>query len=147
MKNELMPYEEAAILSWSRKERFNDGFCCFSTLKELLQTFFNSGLEDSGLNSRYNMLKTYVENTSLIGLILWGKYRFRYPYLQKKKYSNLIYNYTNINNIEIPLTIQSICIHLIDDYFRKEEIVKLCRETPNYHIYIKPALENFNNKC
>ena len=39
------------------------------------------------------------------------------------------------DNKRIELTVKSICIYLITDYIKKENVEELCTKTPNFNIY------------
>ena len=113
--------EELLVSSkWFWKNKFGKKFSCEDSLKELYNTFFNDNLSNINLFQKYNLLKTYIFETELIGLIIWGKYYYNGDCL--------IYDYKNI-----PLTIKNISITLLDNYFGKKEIIKLCKEISVYN--------------
>ena len=127
--------QEAAILVFSRKNRFLDGYNIFNELKELLKMFFgdSSELIKNGLAKHYIDLKTYVEENNLIGLILWGSDANNFS--DKEEY---ISTYVTQNDSVIKLQISNICQILLSEYFVDEEYINtLCERTPNFDIYYK----------
>lgn len=73
-----------------------------------------------GLAKQYNKLKEYIIENKLIGIVLWGT--------DINNIDREIIKYTNVKNIEINLTINSICQYLIKEYI-KDEIDELCKKS------------------
>ena len=122
-------YENAAVLSFKRKERFIEGYNCHTELIIILNKFFGSRphleCEDGGLIKAYKDLKKYVVEKNLIGHILAG--------MNMK--NTLINNYTTITFDKIELTIPSICRYLIKEYFTQDEVINMCKQYSNFNLY------------
>lgn len=132
----LSKKQEASILCFTRKGRFISNYYPESELKDLLLTFFGNSekIHKTGLKDQYNLLKDYVEKNNIIGLILYG------ANINNIKESNQhINHYTQLNNNTVELTINSICIVLLKEYFdynnNQSYIDSLCEKTPNFEIY------------
>jgi hypothetical protein len=123
---------EAAILCFTRKQRFVGGYDVNEHLLSLLSRFFSDSmlLHKEGLQKYYNLLKKEVIEKKLIGLILYGTNI-------NDEHNSVINLYTTVNNTQIELTIKSICIFLVRDYIKKENVDDLCVSSPNFHIYYK----------
>ena len=128
--------QNAAVTSFVRKSRFIGNYFPENELKNLLLCFFGKReiIHNTGLKVQYNLLKDHVEKNNLIGLILFG------ANMNNIKDSNQhINHYTQINNINIELTMTSICIALLTEYFdynnNQSYIDSLCKKTPNFEIY------------
>jgi len=139
MPNVITPEENAAMLVFSRTERFVGGYSCLEELKNILVSLFNNKkLEDTGLKNIYEQLKNEIITNNNIGLFLIGKHKYRISDKYKKiNINDTLYKYIDQNNNIMNLTIHSICYYLIEDYFRKNEILELCKKTPNFKIYYK----------
>ena len=106
--------QNAAVTSFVRKSRFIGNYYPESELKNILLTFFGNSekIHKTGLKDQYNLLKDYVEKNNIIGLILFG------ANMNNIKDSNQHINYyTQINNNNVELTVTSICIVLLTEYF------------------------------
>ena len=128
--------QNAAVTSFVRKSRFIGNYYPESELKNILLTFFGNSekIHKTGLKDQYNLLKDYVEKNNIIGLILFG------ANMNNIKDSNQHINYyTQINNNNVELTVTSICIVLLTEYFdynnNQSYIDSLCKKTPNFEIY------------
>lgn len=134
-KNIISPEEDAAILCWTRKERFISGYYIQENLKSILLKYFNTEYaHKNGLEHIYTNLVEHIKTFNLIGLFLWGYYK-----LDDSK-DEIILKYKQQNGNIINLTINSICTHLLktNDRFSNEELISLCKRTPNFEIYYKP---------
>ena len=129
--------QNSAVTCFVRKSRFIGNYNPESELKDILLTFFGNSkkIHNTGLKEQYNLLKHYVEKNNLIGLILFG------ANMNNIKDSNQHINYyTQLNNNNIELTISSICIVLLNEYFdynNQSYIDSLCKKTSNFDIYYK----------
>ena len=128
--------QNAAVTSFVRKSRFIGNYYPESELKNILLTFFGNSekIHKTGLKDQYNLLKDYVEKNNIIGLILFG------ANMNNIKDSNQHINYyTQINNNNVELTVTSICIVLLTEYFdynnNQSYIDSLCKKTQNFEIY------------
>ena len=124
--------QEAAIMCFLRKQRFIGGYCIDQNILELVNSFFQDlkSLHKYGLKIHYNKLKDLVIKNHLIGLVLYG------ANLDKNK-DVIINTYTTQDQNKIVLTIKSICINLINDFIKKENLDELCEKSPNFKIYYK----------
>lgn len=132
----LSKKQEASVLCFTRKSRFISNYYPESELKNILLTFFGNSekIHKTGLKDQYNLLKDYVEKNNIIGLILFG------ANMNNIKDSNQHINYyTQINNNNVELTVTSICIVLLTEYFdynnNQSYIDSLCKKTQNFEIY------------
>ena len=124
--------QEAAILCFKRKQRFVEGYDINQHLSSFLNIFFGdlNVLYKDGLQKHYSLLKEKVISNNLIGLILYGT-NIDDPY-------NKVLNvYETANGSYLTLNIKNICIYLIKDYIKKENVDDLCVKSPNFHIYYK----------
>ena len=122
-----MKYQDAAIMVWNRKARFVEGFYPNDEINEVISLFFGNKEinEKNGLKAQYILLKKYVIDNKIIGLILLGKDN-----------NNFINDYlTNDNNL-IQITTEKVCNILLSEYFNKDEIKKECYRTPNIEIFL-----------
>tara|TARA_Y100000590_G_scaffold470537_1_gene666131 strand:- start:25 stop:480 length:456 start_codon:yes stop_codon:yes gene_type:complete len=121
--------EYASSLCFTRAERFVEGLYVRDELINLCKKYFGNCniLMKNGLVKQYNKLKEEVVNKNLIGLILVG--------LNLKDI--VIDEYLTLNQEIIELTVKSISVYLIKEYFTKEEVVEMCKKTPNFNIYYK----------
>ena len=131
--------ETAAMLVFKRKERFIWDYDVVKLLRELLLKYFGNidDLNKYGLVKYFKALQVFVEDHKLIGLILIGT-----------DLNNVSHDMAGINKyvtttgVVINLTVSSITQRLVTDYIKRENIEKLCRETPTFEIYYN----NHNNK-
>ena len=125
MPNVITPEENAAMLVFSRTERFVGGYSCLEELKNILVSLFNNKkLEDTGLKNIYQQLKNEIITNNNIGLFLIGKHKHRISDKYKKiNINDTLYKYIDQNNNSMNLTIHSICYYLIEDFFSKNEIL------------------------
>ena len=123
---------EAAIMCFLRKQRFVGGYCIDQNILELVSSYFQDlkSLHKYGLKIHYEKLKKTVIDNKIIGLILYG------ANLDKNK-DVIINTYTTQDQKKIVLTIKSICINLINDFIKKENLDGLCEKSPNFKIYYK----------
>lgn len=132
--------ETVAMIFYKRKERFVEGYNYLEELKELLLKYFGNqtNLEIFGLAKYYNELQKDVEENKLIGLILLGT-QTDTDNNNNNISEQLIFvnNYTTKSGDKIKLTLGSITQHLINDYIKKDNIKRLCCETPNFQLYYK----------
>ena len=122
-----MEYQDAAIMAWKRKSRFIEGFYPTDEINEVISLFFGNQEinKKNGLKAQYILLKKYVIDNKMIGLILLGKTN-----------NNFINDYlTNDNNL-IQITTEKVCNILLSEYFNKDEIKKECYRTPNIEIFL-----------
>ena len=123
--------EKAAMTAIQRKERFVDGYSPEIELRNLLVKYFGDlqSLHKFGLVKHFKELQSEVEEKKLIGLILLGTDVNFIP-----DDVSLINKYETIHGQIIRLTISSITQRLITDYIKKENVKKMCMETPNFEI-------------
>ena len=121
---------ESAKMVFIRKQRFIDGYSIDEQIEQLLLYYFGdiNKLQQDGLVKYYHLLKQYVIENKIIGLILYGKD------ISKDK---IIIPYITNKNKTIHLTIQSICNCLLTEYFDNDTILDLCKDTPGFDIYYK----------
>ena len=133
--------EEAAITAIRRTGRFVDGYYPEIELRKLLVKHFGDlqSLHKFGLVKHFKDLQSEVEEKKLIGLILLGTDVNFIP-----DDMALINKYETIHGQLIRLTISSITQRLITDYIKKENVKKLCMETPNFKIYYKKDSKRTN---
>ena len=133
------PYEflnkkqKAAVLVFSRKSRFVTGYNINEHLRETLLKFFGNenSLIETGLVSQYNLLKNYVEENNLIGLILYGA-NVNNVNTELQHISKYLTKDKKIINLEVT----TLCERLLNEYFVDEEYINtLCEKTPNFEIY------------
>ena len=126
---EFNPVEEAARLCFLRAQRFIEGFYVENEITEFYHKFFgNTGRNQKfGLVNLYKNMKQDIIKQKKIGLILIGA----------NLDNILIDQYPTVNNTIIDLTVKSISRVLLREHFTREEIDRLCRETPNFNIYYK----------
>lgn len=138
--------ETVAMICYKRKERFVEGYNYLEELKELVLKYFGNqtNLEIFGLAKYYNELQRDVEENKLIGLILLGTQTDTDTDTDNDNNNNniseqlnFVNNYTTKSGDKIKLTLASITQHLINDYIKKDNIKRLCCETPNFHLYYK----------
>ena len=124
--------QEAAIMCFLRKQRFIGGYCIDQNILELVSSYFQDlkSLHKYGLKIHYEKLKKTVIDNNIIGVILYG------ANLDKNK-DVIINTYTTQDQKKIVLTIKSICINLINDFIKKENLDGLCEKSPNFKIYYK----------
>lgn len=134
--------EEAAITAIRRTGRFVDGYYPDTELRNLLVKHFGNlqSLHKFGLVKHFKDLQSEVEEKKLIGLILLGTDVNFIP-----DDVALINKYSTIHGQLIRLTISSITQRLITDYIKKENVKKLCMETPNFEIYYKKDSKRTNS--
>ena len=134
--------EEAAITAIRRTGRFVDGYYPEIELRKLLVKHFGDlqSLHKFGLVKHFKDLQSEVEEKKLIGLILLGTDVNFIP-----DDMALINKYETIHGQLIRLTISSITQRLITDYIKKENVKKLCMETPNFEIYYKKDSKRTNS--
>lgn len=122
-----MEYQDAAVMVWKRKARFIEGFCPKDEINEVISLFFGNKEinEIKGLKAQYRLLKNYVIDNKIIGLILLGKNN-----------NNLINDYLTVDNNLIQITTEKVCNILLSEYFNDDEIKKECYRTPNIEIYL-----------
>ena len=134
--------EEAAITAIRRTGRFVDGYYPDIELRNLLVKHFGNlqSLHKFGLVKHFKDLQSEVEEKKLIGLILLGTDVNFIP-----DDVALINKYETIHGQLIRLTISSITQRLITDYIKKENVKKLCMETPNFEIYYKKDSKRTNS--
>ena len=122
--------EAAAIFCFKRAGRFVEGYDIDQELTELLTLYFGdlNKLHQLGLIYHYNKLKDHVIENNLIGLILYGTNI-------DDNLNKIINVYNTQNNKQIDLKIKTICIYLIKEYIKKENVKELCIKTPNFEIY------------
>ena len=127
---ELNEEGKAASLCFLRAQRFIEGFCVEKEITELYIKFFGDTNvnQKNGLVKQYQSMKDYIVSENKIGLILIGA----------NLHHILIDNYPTVNNTVIDLTVRGISRILLREYFTNDEVVNLCRKTPNFHIYYKP---------
>ena len=126
--------EKAAILCFTRKQRFVDGYYVEKEIEEICNQFFgNTNVnQKNGLISQYGKMKEYVTERKLIGLFLIGM-----------NLDNIIIDtYPTQNGTEIELTVKSICRCFLKSYFTQDEIHCICQATPNFDIYYDHILES-----
>ena len=129
--------EKAATLCFIRRSRFVEGYNINTHLEKVLRTFFGNrrNIQKTGLTYQYNLLKQFVIDNNLIGLIRYGA-----------DYSNTVSNstitkYTTVKNDTIDLTIGGICYNLLREYFGlftdegEKTLDSLYEKTPNFSIY------------
>ena len=123
--------EKAAMTAIQRKERFVDGYSPEIELRNLLVKYFGDlqSLHKFGLVKHFKELQSEVEEKKLIGLILLGTDVNFIP-----DDVSLINKYETIHGQIIRLTISSITQRLITEYIKKENVKKMCMETPNFEI-------------
>ena len=121
--------EKAAMTAIQRKERFVDGYSPEIELRNLLVKYFGDlqSLHKFGLVKHFKELQSEVEEKKLIGLILLGTDVNFIP-----DDVALINKYETIHGQIIRLTISSITQRLITEYIKKENVKKMCMETPNF---------------
>ena len=132
--------EEASILVFKRKNRFLDGYVINEHLETTIKKFFGNfdNLHKYGLIHHYNLLKQFVIDYQLIGLILYGT-----TLDNTDPYNPInIGKYINNSGVTIQLTVQTICQLLIDEYIKKDNVEELCRKTPNFDIYYNTDSDN-----
>lgn len=96
--------------------------------KELLHIvsfYFNNinSLHQRGLKYHFELLKNHVENSKLIGLILYG------ANIENLSDNTLINKYHTQDKKVINITVNSVCINLLNEYIKSENIDKLCKES------------------
>ena len=121
--------EEAARLCFLRAQRFIEGYYVENEITEFYHNFFGNTCRNQkfGLIKLYKDIKQEIIKQKKIGLILIGA----------NLDNILIDQYPTVNNTIIDLTVKSISRVLLREHFTREEIDKLCRETPNFNIYYK----------
>ena len=120
--------EQAAMLVFKRKGRFDESYNYIVDLSETVTRFFGDidNLHRFGLAIQYNHLKNYVIENHLIGLILNG------TILEDDIKIGV---YKTQNNDIFELTVKNICQYLIKEYIKSENVEDLCRKTPNFETY------------
>ena len=126
--------EKAAMTAIQRKEHFVGGYYPEIELRNLLVKYFGDlqSLHKFGLVKHFKELQSEVEEKKLIGLILLGTDVNFIP-----DDMALINKYETIHGQIIRLTISSITQRLITEYIKKENVKKMCMETPNFEIHYK----------
>ena len=126
--------EDAAMTAIRRKERFVGGYSPEIEIRNLLVKYFGDlqSLHKFGLVKHFKDLQSEVEEKKLIGLILLGTDVNFIP-----DDVALINKYETIHGQIIRLTISSITQRFITEYIKKENVKKMCMETPNFEIYYK----------
>lgn len=124
-----MNYYEASMMVWKRKQILIKGFDVNQETTEIIKLFFGdlSKLHTEGLKKQYNLLKNYIIENKMIGLILIG---------QDIEESVNTYIKKNNKQEKIELTVSSICRYLLNQYFNIEEVKKQCYRTHNIEIYL-----------
>ena len=130
MSDSISEEEKTAIECIERTSRFGFNKSCDQLLEELFKQFFSNNIEKDVLDIQYNLLKKYVKDANLIGLILYGYYK-----LEK---NIVIYSYIDKNNETIKITVKNGCIYLMQQ-ITKSEIIEYCLNTPNFNMYYKPS--------
>ena len=126
--NLMVLEHETAKLACKRSERFIEGFSTRTELIKIYNEFFGDSLrnEHIGLRTVYAKMKEKIVRYHLIGIVLIGL----------DMDDIFITNYTALNFITIKLTTRSISKTIIDEVFTKDEVIELCKATPNYDIYV-----------
>lgn len=121
--------EEASMMVFKKKSRYIENYNMKTELIKILQRFFGNTniLNYYGLESQYKLLKNYVIQTNVIGLILFGT--------DINKINLTIIQYYDKNENKIVLTANNICQTLINNYIGLENVDNLCRKTPNFSTY------------
>lgn len=121
--------EEAAMMVFKKKARYIENYNMKTELVDILQRFFGNTniLNYHGLESQYELLKDYVIENKIIGLILFGT--------DINKINLTIIQYYDKNENKIVLTANNICQKLINNYIGLGNINDLCRKTPNFSTY------------
>ena len=89
----------------------------------------NANLENTGLRSVYAKIKQEVVEENLFYLILIGYYEMRDS-------SPKLCDYWTAKRKKIELTVESVCVALMKDFFSsQEERERLTEATPNFSIY------------
>ena len=105
------------MISWimDSNERFGN----------IVSFYFNNinSLHQRGLKYNFELLKNHVENSKLIGLILYG------ANINNLSDNTLINKYHTQDKKVINITINSVCINLLNEYIKSENIDKLCKES------------------
>ena len=118
--------ENAAVLSFTRMERFVEGYGYQRELIKLYNRHLGiPDIHENGLVHHLETLRDEVISSKKIGLVLAG--------LNVKE--TLINNYYDPDGVHIELTVSSISIHLLQHFFPKEIVDQLCRGSPNFSIY------------
>ena len=124
--------EKAAIQAAIRAERFG-GPDPKDTVTKFLSNYINSSveLEKTGLRTVYQQIRNQVADENLFYLILVGYYKMR-------DNSPELCKYTTPSMNQITLTVESVCIALMREFFGDyEERERLTEATPNFEIYYK----------
>lgn len=124
----MTPLAIAAAKKFRRSERFIDGFSVERELTKLCNKFFGDKMvnEHNGLRKQYAQMKEYIVKNGFIGLVLNGI----------EEDTIFIANYTTQSLGIIRLTVASITITLLTDFFTEEEIEKQCLSIPGIENYI-----------
>ena len=134
---QFMPNEaKAAVMSFQMKGKFVDGYDINEELYTLLSGYFNSeaSLEDSGLEVVFQRLYEDIKKDKNIGLVLYGYYQLEES---KDIRGKLLCQYINPKMKLVDITVESVCTNLMKRYFTdSDEVIRLCKETPNYEIYL-----------
>ena len=101
------------------------------TVTELLRKYINSSaeLESTGLRAVYQQIRNHIVDKNLFYLILVGYYEMR-------DNSPELCKYITPKGHEITLTVESVCVALMKEFFSDyEERERLTLATPNFEIY------------
>ena len=131
----MLPEEKAAVMSFQMKGKFIDGYNINEELYNKLLEYFNSDarLEDTGLEIVFQRLHEAIKTEKNIGIILYGYYLLEDS---KDVRGKLLCQYINPRRKLLDITVESVCTNLMKKYFKSsEEVIILCKETPNYEIY------------
>lgn len=128
MDIQLNSVQNAASLSFKRADRFVENSDYAKDLIQLCQLFFGDKDKNRlvGLDHQYQAMRDYVIKQNLIGLVLCGINRV----------SVEINTYINPNGNLVRLSLASITRVLLRYYFGESEIENLCKQTPNFNLYI-----------
>ena len=132
----MLPEEKTSVMSFQMKGKLVYGYDINEELYTLLSGYFNSeaDLEDTRLEVVLGLLREKIKTEKNIGLILYGYYLLEDSKDVREK---LLCQYINPKMKIVDITVESVCVNLMKKYFtNSEEVIRLCKETPNYEIYL-----------
>lgn len=132
----MLPEEKTSVMSFQMKGKLVYGYDINEELYTLLSGYFNSeaDLEDTGLEVVLGLLREKIKTEKNIGLILYGYYLLEDSKDVREK---LLCQYINPKMKIVDITVESVCVNLKKKYFtNSEEVIRLCKETLNYEIYL-----------